>query len=91
MLLKDITFLEMIPVLMAVMLWGCQFRNKRIILNIDNEALVTILNEQTCRYKRTMILVRHFVLRAMRHNIVFKAVHIYSDQNFIADAISRKH
>ena len=60
------------------------------MLHIDNEALVTVMNKQTAKSKRLMLLVRRFVLLAMEYGIVFKAVHISTHCNSIADSISRK-
>lgn len=88
--LTDITFLEMVPVLLAVMLWGDRLRNMKIVLRIDNEALVHVINKQSCKSKRTMILLRKFILLAMKHSIIFRAMHISTTSNFIADSISRK-
>ena len=88
-ILSDITFLEMVPVLLAINLWGRELSKKRILLRIDNEALVSVLNKQSSKSKRLMILVRKFVLFSMMLEIVFKAVHISTYHNGIADSISR--
>ena len=89
-ILRDITFLEMVPVLLALVLWGHKLSNQQIVLYIDNEALVTIINKQTAKSKRLMQLVRSFVLLAMQQGIIFKAKHIPTYANAIADSISRK-
>lgn len=89
-LMADITFLEMVPVILALILWGKHLKNKRVLLRIDNEALVIVINKQTSKSKRLMQLVRHFVLLAMEYGIIFKAMHIPSHLNSIADSISRK-
>lgn len=88
--LRDLTFLEMVPVVMAIQLWGGFLQNKKIKLFIDNEALVQVLNKQTSKSKRVMQLVRVFVLCCMQHNIIFRAIHIRSECNNVADAISRR-
>ena len=88
-ILLDITFLEMVPVLLAIQLWGRELSRKRIVLYIDNEALVSVLNRQSSKSKRLMNLVRKFVLLSMQLEIVFKAVHISTKYNSIADSISR--
>ena len=87
--LCDITFLEMVPVLLAVKLWGELWKRQKILLHIDNEALVYVINKQSSKSKRLMKLVREFILLSMKLDIVFKAVHISSKSNGIADAISR--
>ena len=88
--LRDITFLEMVPVLLAVFLWGRRLSNCKIQLYIDNEALVAVLNKQSAKSKRLMQLIRPFILLAMEYGIIFKATHISTHVNAIADAISRK-
>lgn len=70
--LRDMTFLELVPVVLALILWGERIANKRIIMWIDNEALVYILNKQTAKSKRVMVLVRNFVLLAMRQTLFLK-------------------
>lgn len=89
-ILKDLTFLEMVPVILAMYLWGKKLANRKITLSIDNEALVSVLNRQTSKSKGVMQLVRPFVLMSMTFGITFKAVHISSKENAIADSISRK-
>ena len=43
-IIKDITFLEFIPVILALEIWGDILKNKKIKLHIDNLGLVEILN-----------------------------------------------
>lgn len=88
-ILQDVTFLEMIPVLLSVYLWGGMLKGMKILLHIDNEALVSVINRQTSRSKRLMFLIRKFVLLCMKLEICFRAVHISSESNEIADSISR--
>jgi hypothetical protein len=38
-ILKDITFLELFPVVVALCSWGEQLKNKKIIFNIDNQSV----------------------------------------------------
>ena len=87
---KDLTFLEMVPVILTLYLWGGRLANKKVTFNVDNEALVAVLNRQTSKSRRLMQLVRPFVLLSMRYGIVFRAVHIGSKSNAIADSISRQ-
>ncbi|XP_053402664.1 uncharacterized protein LOC128557986 [Mercenaria mercenaria] len=89
-IMADITFLEMVPVILALSLWGKQLQYNKVLLRIDNEALVGVINKQTSKSKRLMQLVRQFVLLAMEYGIVFKALHISTHLNSIADSISRK-
>ena len=69
---NDLTFLEMIPVVLAMYLWGKELANKKVTFRIDNEGLVGVLNKQTSRSKRLMQLIRPFVLLSVQHNIIFR-------------------
>jgi hypothetical protein len=46
-LLRDIAYLELIPIALAIFLWGQEFRNKSVIFFSVNEAVVSILNSKT--------------------------------------------
>ena len=47
-ILKDITFLELFPVVVvALCIWGEQLKNKNIIFNIDNQSVVHIINKKS--------------------------------------------
>lgn len=88
---KEMSFLELVPILLSISLWGQKlFKNKKIIMHTDNQALVSIINKQTSKSKRVMMLVRKMVLLLLENNIMFKAQHIYGKVNNIADALSRK-
>ena len=89
-ILHDLTFLELVPIVLAFHAWGNFFQNKKILLNTDNLALVSILNRKTSKSKRVMRLIRPLVLQSMFHNIQCKSVHIEGRFNHIADALSRK-
>ena len=88
--MKDITFLEFVPIVLSMAIWGTQLQNKKIVFNIDNNALVQIVNTQTSKSKTVMSLMRPFVLYALQNNIIFRARHIAGKVNEIADSISRQ-
>lgn len=86
--MRDLTFLELIPVVIAIELWGHDLQNKKVSFRVDNLSLVSVINKQSSKNKRVMELVRHFVFRLMLHNVLFKAKHIASIDNNIADSLS---
>ncbi|XP_071160936.1 uncharacterized protein [Mytilus edulis] len=88
-ILLGITGLELIPIVLSFMIWGPSFRNKKILLRIDNQALVNIVNKRTSKSKRVMIWIRQLVFLTMNNNIQFRAQHIEGEHNAIADALSR--
>ena len=89
-ILKDITFLELVPISLAFHVWGSELQNKRIVLYTDNMALVHVLNKKTSKSKRVMSLLRPMVLRAMIYDIQFKSVHIEGKHNTLVDLLSRQ-
>lgn len=88
-ILKDITFLELVPILLALYTWAVQFRNMKILSRTDNQALVSVINNRTSRSKRVMHLIRPLVLFTLCNNTQFKAKHIEGSKNIISDALSR--
>ena len=77
------------PILLAMLIWSPQFCNKKILLRIDNQALVLIINKRTSKSKYVMKLIRPLVLLLMRKNIQVRALHIPGESNAIADSLSR--
>ena len=53
------------------------------------EALVHVINKQSCKDKPLMRFVKKLVSICLQHNIVFKAKHIPGIYNHLADSLSR--
>ena len=68
----DITFLKLMPIVIVVGIWGRLLANKTIIFQVNNQALVYILNKQTSKNRHVMALIRLFVLHAMTNNVYLK-------------------
>lgn len=75
----------------AVNIWGLYLKNKKIVFNIDNQSVVYIVNKKSFKSVRVMSLVRSLVLSTLEYNILMKAEHIPSENNKIADSLSRCH
>lgn len=86
---RDLTFLELFPILVAAVIWEAEFRNRRVVFWCDNQAVVRVVNKQTSRSERVMRLVRKLVLVCLLSNITFSARHVAGINNCIADALSR--
>lgn len=87
--LINLTLLELIPVVLALYLWAPHLKTKRILFNIDNMSLMSVVNKRTSKDKLVMKLLRPLVLLTMLNDVQFKAIHLSSSENSIADAISR--
>ena len=86
---RDMTLLELFPVVAALMSWESYFINKKVIFHVDNQAVVQIINMKTSKSSRVMTLVRQMVLMNLKNNTLIKAIYIPSKQNQIADCLSR--
>ena len=80
---------ELLPIVLAVRLWGTLKGNKRILFLTDNQAIVPIINNQTSKDPLIMSLVRSLVVSTLKHNILFSAKHIPGKSNTIPDLLSR--
>jgi hypothetical protein len=85
----NIAVLEFYPIVLSLYLWGQHMENQSILFFTDNEALVSVINKQTCWDKTLMFFVRKMVLICLQRNILFKAKHIPGVQNKLADSLSR--
>ena len=59
-----------------------------IVFFSENQAVVEIINRQTSEHRYVMVLLRHFVLSALKYNILFHAKHIAGSLNHESDALS---
>jgi hypothetical protein len=72
-ILKDITYLELIPIALSVYLWGNQWHGKKILFRSNNQSVVEILNSCTSKSERVMTLVRHIVFWSLLGNFHIQA------------------
>lgn len=85
---REITFLELVPIVLGVLIWADSLKNKELLLHIDNLSLVYIVNHKSSKNNRIMKLVRLLVLHTLKYNIQIRAQHIPGIKNQIAGAIS---
>ena len=85
----NIVILEMFPIVISVEIWANRLANKCVTFHTDNQALVEVINKKTTKDKKLLVLVRSLVLSCLKHNILFKAVHLPGLCNTSADALSR--
>ena len=86
---KDITLLELFPIVMAVFVFGEYLANKRIRFLCDNEACVEILNKLSSKSENIMALVRLLTLRCIMLNMHVVGKWVPNFNNEIADSLSR--
>ena len=84
-----ITIKELVPIVIALETWGHLVANKCIEFYTDNEAVSMVINKQSSREETLMKLLRRLVLCTLKHNILFKSIHLSSESNFLSDHLSR--
>ena len=85
----SIEYLELFAVTVAVLNWIKIFKNKRITLFCDNEAVVNMINKTSSKCKHCMVLLRMLVLEGLIQNVRINARHVGTKENGKADALSR--
>ena len=86
---RDITVLELFPIVAALFIWGDCLRNKKLNFRCDNMSVCHILNKMTSKSELVMVLMRNLTLKCLHKNIVVKAEHVSGLNNAITDALSR--
>ena len=84
-----ITQKEVLPVVLACVVWGWQWYQKTVLVHCDNEAAVTVLNSGYSRDPHIMHLLRRLFFIKAHFQINLRATHIPGAENIQADAISR--
>lgn len=79
---------EMRAVEQALLYWGNQWRGKKVIMHIDNRAVVHGLENQTI-WGSSMDVLRRCLLLATDHDLEIEARWIPTNANTLADALSR--
>ena len=85
----SIELLELLAVTVGVLLWIHKFRNRRIVIFVDNKSVRDMLNNNSSSTKDCMVLIRIIVLECMIWNVRLFAKFVSSKDNDIADALSR--
>lgn len=90
-LCRNLTLLELFPIVVAIEVWGDLLRNSRVCFWSDNLSVVHCILRLTSSSPPVLALLRHLVLRCLQFNIWFRARHVPGVRNSVADALSRCH
>jgi len=80
---------ELVPIVMACMIWGSCWQGKVVHVHSDNEAVVSVLNSGYSKDEQMMHLVRCLFFILAVWDISLFACHLPGVLNVAADAISR--
>lgn len=85
----NITTKELVPVILAVAIWGPHWASGHVLVRSDNMAVVEILKARSSRDPRVMHLLRCLHFFSAKYDIRVSASHIPGVENSMADALSR--
>ena len=88
---RSIAALELIPVVIAAMLWGSNWRGSMVCFHSDNEAVVKVLSKGSSKDSSLSHLMRCLALLAAFYGFHISAVHVPGSLNEAADALSRNN
>ena len=86
-----ITVKELLPIVLAVAIWGNQWQGKSICCQCDNAAVVAMLRSGWSKNEQAMHLLRSLYFFQASFNIRLVARHIRGIENGLADALSRNN
>ena len=87
----SIAYKELLPIVLACMVWGHRWTKHRIVVHCDNEAVVEVVAAGYSKEMNLMHLLRCLFLVTAVHELSLRSVHIPGIQNVAADAISRNN
>ena len=80
---------ELVPIILAVGVWGSRWGTRHVLVHSDNMAVVEILKSRTSRDNTIMHLLRCLHFLCAKHDIRISATHIPGVDNIAADSLSR--
>lgn len=86
---KNVVLLELFPILVALVIWGPQFANRRILVKTDNKGVLYAVNCLSSSSLWVIKVLRQIVLLCLQFNIWLKAKYTPGILNNIADSLSR--
>lgn len=84
-----ITVKELLPIVVAIALWGHEWQGRTIRCRSDNAAVVSIINSGRSKDQLAMHLMRSLFFFTAKRGCILQAVHVEGRLNIAADALSR--
>ncbi len=84
-----INLLELVTVVIAIKIWGCLLKGKKILIRCDNLTTVQVISTGRCRDPQMLVWLRELCYYTAIYECVLKAVHIEGAQNRLPDLLSR--
>ena len=89
--MASITSMELLPVVLAVAMWGSHWSGQHVQFHSDNTGVVGILSTRTARSPLQMHLLRCFSFFVAVFGLNYSISHVPGPMNDAADALSRNN
>ena len=83
-----ITVKEMLPIVIGIAVWGCQWKGLTVTCRCNNAAVVAIVNSGKSKVDRLMHLMQSLFFIIAKWNVVLECRHITGEGNGAADVLS---
>ena len=88
---SSITVKELVPIVVAVALWGRPWAGGIVLARCDNAAVVAMINKGTCKEQECMHQLRCLSFIGAEFNFNLVATHVEGQENVLDDALSRNN
>lgn len=80
---------ELLPIILASIIWGKNWKGTRVVAHCDNMAVVSVLNSRSSKEKNLMQLLRCLFFIEAQLQFSISSIHIPGLRNELADDLSR--
>ena len=84
----SITFMEVLLILLAAVVWGPRWRSCRVICHCENKATVSVVNKRSAKDPRLAQLLRGISFYSIYFHFSLHAQHVSGHHNQSANALS---
>ena len=88
---KGIAIKELLPIVLAIAIWGDYWVHKRVLVRCDNMAVVHVINCLRCKDPTMLHLMHCLHFFTAHYDIRLRAVHLEGILNIAADSVSRNN
>ena len=85
----SIVHLEMLNILVAIRVWGNDWKHQRVLIKCDNQAVVSVLNSGKTQDLTLAAIARNIMMEISDQDIDLQVIHILGIENKVADLLSR--
>ena len=85
----SIVHLEMLNIMVAIRVWANTWKNQRVLIKCDNQAVVSVLNSGRTQDLTLAAIARNIMMDISENDIDLQVIHILGVNNKIADLLSR--